>query len=77
MKNNNKFITTEERHKAFRAFCESHISCSVCILQRDVSGKYLPCNLRWLDLEEGTDEDDDDETPQWEQNILNKFTKGE
>ena len=60
MTNAEKFKTAEERHKAFRAFCESHTSCAVCILQHIVTDKYIDCHFRWLDLEEGTDEDDND-----------------
>ena len=73
MRNDNKFVTAKERHEAFFAFCRSHKSCTYCPLQSEgLKSLHVSCEYKWLDLEEG-----DEEPPQWQKNIMNKFTDRE
>jgi hypothetical protein len=71
MKNKDKFATAEEAYSAWKAFCDAQPICIECKYTKNLGEESkLPCNFRWF-------YDEAPSTPQWQTNILNKFTSKE
>ena len=71
MKNKDKYKTYEDAYKAWGAFCMTQNKCMTCPYRQ-----YSQCSLKWL-YDEAKDDDEKKPTPQWQKNILNKFTSKE
>lgn len=67
MQNFEKYKTAKERTNAFKNFCDLYKECQGCPLAEKAIRENTYCSYLWLDL--------DKETPQWQENIVNKFTR--
>ena len=72
MKNYEKYKTAEEAFNARRRFCKAQESCINCRYSNSSRKIKAPCDYRWF-----YDEAESDEKPQWQKNIMNKFTSKE
>lgn len=69
MKNKEKFDNYDDALMAFYTECSKHV-CSSCPYA--YNGKPLRCDIRWLYTET-----EPKPTPQWQENIMGKFSSKE
>lgn len=67
MKNFEKYKTPEKAADAFYSYCNNK-RCEYCFFYKNFA--VLPCNIQWLYYD-----DEKNPTPQWEDNLMNKFTR--
>lgn len=69
MKNFEKYKTPKEAYEAYNKECLNHRSCKACPYSDN--GKPDRCEFRWLykDIPEPKT------TPQWQNNLMDKFTR--
>lgn len=72
MKNLEKYKTAEEAYHAFRSYCDTQEKCRKCKYTNLGRRIKVACDFKWL-----YDDDEKNSTPQWQKNILNKFTSKE
>ena len=72
MKNNDKFVTPQERERAFETFCYLN-QCKDCPVDYAKQTYGISrCVFAWLNLETKVKE-----APQWQENFMGKFTDKE
>lgn len=68
MQNKDKFATAKEAWEAFVNYCDDH-NCKRCPQRKSK----WSCGFAWLYAEEQTEKP----TPQWQENVMDKFTNKE
>ena len=71
MKNKDKYATAEEAYRAWYAFCKAQPSCSDCKYE------HCDCFSNWIYDEAEEDNNEAKEPPQWQNNLMEKFTSKE